>query len=79
VATSTIRELDAVALRRPHGRWVAGTTGAVVETFGDQAALVELVGPDGRTLDMLTVPLGDLVLVRRPGSARGSGPDRLAG
>lgn len=76
---STIRELDTVALRRPYGRWVAGTTGAVVETFDDEAALVELVGPDGATLDMLTVALDDLALLPRPGSARGSGSDRLAG
>lgn len=75
---STVRELDAVALRRPYGRWVAGTTGAVVELFDDEAALVEFVGPDGATLDMLTVPLDDLALLLRPGSARGSGPGRLA-
>jgi hypothetical protein len=76
---STIRELDTVALRRTHGQWLAGTTGAVLETFDDQAALIELVGPDGRCLDMLTVPLDDLELVQRPGSLRGSDPDRLAG
>lgn len=76
---STVRELDAVALRRPLGRWVAGTTGAVVELFDDAAALVEFVGPDGRTLDMLTVPLDALTVVRRPGSSRGSTTDRLSG
>lgn len=76
---SAVGELDAVALRRPLGRWVVGTTGAVVEVFGDEAALVEMVGPDGRTLDMLTVPLGDLTVVRPRGSSRGSATDRLAG
>lgn len=76
---STIRELDTVALRRAHGQWLAGTTGAVLETFDDQAALIELVGPDGRCLDVLTVPFDDLELVQRPGSSRGSDPDRLAG
>lgn len=76
---STIRELDTVALRHPYGRWLAGTTGAVLETFDDTAALIELVGPDGRSLDMLTVPLDDLELVQLPGSPQGSDPDRLAG
>ena len=76
---STIRELDSVALRRQHGGWVAGTTGAVAQIFGETAALVELVGPDGRTLDMLTVPLDELTLIRRPGSARGRSAGRLAG
>lgn len=75
---SSIRELDAVALRRPHGQWVAGTTGAVVDTFDDRAALVELVGPDGATVDMLTVALDDLTLLPRPGSTRGSGTGLLA-
>ena len=76
---STIRELDTVALRRAHGQWRAGTTGAVLETFDDQAALIELVGLDGRCLDVLTVPFDDLELVQGPGSSRGSDPDRLAG
>lgn len=75
---NTIRELDAVALRRRHGDWAAGTTGAVVETFDDTTALVELVGPDGRTVDMLTVPVDDLTLIRRPGSTRGTTSGRLA-
>ncbi|MGH3500384.1 MAG: DUF4926 domain-containing protein [Nocardioidaceae bacterium] len=76
---STVRELDAVALRRPLGRWAAGTTGAVVEVFDEEAALVELVGPDGCTVEMLTVPLHDLTVVRRPGSSRGSATERVAG
>jgi len=74
---SSIRELDTVALRRPQGQWVAGTTGAVVDTYHDQA-LVELVGPDGATVDLLTVALDDLTLLPRPGSHRGQGTDRLA-
>jgi hypothetical protein len=76
---ATIRELDTVALRRPYGRWLAGTTGAVLETLNDRAALVELVGPDGRSLDVFTVLLADLELVRRTGSHDGPEPDRPAG
>lgn len=76
---SAIGPLDVVALRRAHGRWLAGTTGAVLETFAGEAALIELVGPDGRSQDMLTVPLDDLELVQRGNSPHGSDPDRLAG
>lgn len=76
---SMIQELDTVALRRPCGWWLAGTTGAVMETFADEAALVELVGPDGSSLDVLTVPLDGLDLVQRAGSTPGSDPGRLAG
>jgi hypothetical protein len=68
---ATIRELDTVALRRPHGRWLAGTTGAVLETLEDQAALVELVGPDGRSLEVFAVPLAALELVQHTGSPDG--------
>jgi hypothetical protein len=60
---ATIRELDTVALRSGHGRWMPGTTGAVLETFDDRTALIELVGPDGISLDMLTVPVDDLEVV----------------
>jgi len=63
---ATIHEYDTVTLRHAHGRWLPGTTGAVLETFGQDAALVELVGPDGASLDMLTVPLTDLDPVQPP-------------
>lgn len=76
---STIHEFDTVTLRHPHGQWLAGTTGAVLETFGEDAALVELVGPDGASLDLLTVPLGDLDSVRPSGTPHGPDSDRLAG
>jgi hypothetical protein len=74
-----IHELDTVALRYRHGRWPAGTTGAVLESLADDAALVELVGPDGRSLDMLTVPFDELDLVQHPHSPTAPDPDRLAG
>jgi len=57
---ATIHEFDTVTLRQAHGRWLPGTTGAVLETFGQDAALVELVGPGGASFDMLTVPITDL-------------------
>jgi len=75
----SIHELDTVTLRQTHGQWLAGTTGAVLETFGEDAALVELVGPDGASLDMLTVPLSDLDPVQPSATPHGPGPDRLAG
>ena len=53
------KALDHVALRRDRGSWLAGTAGTVVETLED-AAYVELVGPDGATLDTITVPYADL-------------------
>jgi hypothetical protein len=57
-----IKLLDVVVLLRDHGDWPAGTSGTIVEAFED-AAFVELVGPDGRTLDILTVPYEDLRLL----------------
>lgn len=51
--------LDHVALIRDQNGWAVGTSGTVVEAFTD-AADVELVGPDGRTLEILTVPFSDL-------------------
>ena len=53
------KALDHVALLVDQGKWIAGTTGTVLETFPD-AAYVELVGPDGKTLDLITVPYADL-------------------
>jgi len=79
IIMSTIHEFDTVTLRHPRGQWLAGTTGAVLETFDEEAALVELVGPDGATLDMLTVPLGDLEPGRPTATPHGPGPARLAG
>jgi len=76
---ATIHEFDTVTLRHAYGRWLPGTTGAVLETFGQDAALVELVGPDGASLDMLTVPLTDLDPVQPSAAPHGPGPDRLAG
>lgn len=74
-----IRELDTVALRYRRGQWPAGTTGAVLESLADNAALVELVGPDGRSLDMVTIPFDELDLVQHARSPTAPGPDRLAG
>ena len=45
--------------------------------FDEQAAPVELVGPDGRSVDVLTVPLDDLELVPFPHAPHA--PGRLAG
>jgi len=68
--TERAKVLDHVALVRDQGRWIAGTLGTVVEAFAD-TAYVELVGPDGRTLDTLTVPYSELRVL-------GSGDQRVA-
>jgi hypothetical protein len=54
-----VKVLDHVVLLRDHGQWIAGTFGTVVEAF-DYAAYIELVGPDGKMLDIVTVPYEDL-------------------
>jgi len=41
--------------------WPAGTMGTLVETF-PREGFVEVVGPDGRTLDIVTVPYATLRL-----------------
>jgi hypothetical protein len=63
--TKHAKALDHVALLLDQDGWIAGTSGTVVEEM-DDAAFVELVGPDGRTLAMLTVPYEHL-RVLRPG------------
>lgn len=57
--------LDSVALLTPVGGWPAGTTGAVVDMLSGDVLMVELVGPDGRTLDLLDVPASSLRVVER--------------
>ena len=49
-----ISEHDSVVLLEPAGSWPAGTSGAVISVY-DDAVLVEIVGPDGATLDMISV------------------------
>ncbi|MHB8573993.1 MAG: hypothetical protein ACYDCQ_01555 [Dehalococcoidia bacterium] len=61
--TERAKLLDHVVLRRDYGEWRAGTSGAVVQTLTD-AAEVEIVGPDGRCLDLLTVAYRDLRVAR---------------
>jgi hypothetical protein len=60
--TERAKVLDLVALARDQGEWVAGTVGTVVEAFAD-SAYVELVGREGVTLDILTVPYSDLRVI----------------
>ena len=49
----------------------------MVDIDRDQA-LVELVGPDGASVDLLPVALNDLTLLPRPDSQRGQGTGCLA-
>ncbi len=45
-------EHDVVVLREPVGGWPVGTTGTVVSVY-DGAVLVEIIGPGGKTLEMI--------------------------
>lgn len=44
--------------------WPAGTSGTVVDEF-DGGVMVELVGPDGSTLDLLDLQLSEVEPVAR--------------
>jgi hypothetical protein len=53
--------LARVELAADIGRWPAGTTGTLVEAF-PREGFVEIVDQEGRTLDIVTVPYGELRL-----------------
>ncbi|HXN38087.1 MAG TPA: hypothetical protein VN892_08615 [Solirubrobacteraceae bacterium] len=53
--------LAIVELTAATGGWPAGTTGTLVETFPGEG-FVEIVGDDGRTLGIVTVPYSALRL-----------------
>jgi|HubBroStandDraft_4_1064222.scaffolds.fasta_scaffold65238_1 hypothetical protein len=65
-----IGEIDVVAFTEPiakfesTGTWPAGTEGTVVMDYGE-AKMVEIVGEQGETLDMPTVPVEKLKLVKK--------------
>ena len=61
--------LDVVALTEPVECWPAGTTGTIVDDLRDDVFLVELVGPDGATEDLLTLPAGALRVIEHPNRA----------
>jgi hypothetical protein len=50
-----ISEHDVVVFREQVGAWPAGTTGAVISVY-DETLLVEITGPDGKTVDTIQVP-----------------------
>lgn len=58
--------LDVVELREARGSHAAGTVGAVVELFDDEA-LVEIVDENGATSDLVHIPFAALRL--RPSEA----------
>jgi len=43
-----------MSLREPCGRWAVGTLGVIVDAFEDEAT-VEILDPEGRTLDLLSL------------------------
>jgi predicted dinucleotide-binding enzyme len=58
-----ISEHDVVVLREPVGAWPACTTGAAISIY-DDTVLVEITGPDGKTLDTIQVPATRLSVKR---------------
>jgi hypothetical protein len=65
-----VKPLDVVELTAASGRWPRGTEATVLEVFGSEAALVEVVDDRGHTLEELELPLGVLRGVRRPRQQR---------
>jgi hypothetical protein len=65
-----IGEIDVVAFTQAIakvesvGTWPAGTTGTVVIDYGDHK-MIEIVGEQGETLDLLTVPVEKLKLINK--------------
>jgi len=53
---------DTIAKAESTGTWPAGTIGTVISDYGDHK-LIDIVGKDGETLDMPTVPVGKLKLI----------------
>lgn len=64
-----ISVLDGVELRVSTGRWRAGTVGTVVEVF-DDGVMVEIADKDGRTLEILSVPLDAVSPLPQPKQQR---------
>jgi hypothetical protein len=57
-----ISEHDTVVLSEPVGAWATGTCGAAISVHTDDV-LVEIVGPAGETLDMISVPAERLHII----------------
>ena len=57
-----IAEHDVVVLSEPAGAWPAGTCGAAISVY-DDAVLVEIAGPNGDTLDTVSIPADRLRIV----------------
>jgi Domain of unknown function (DUF4926) len=64
---------EKIAKAESTGSWPAGTIGAVISDYGE-AKLIDIVGKDGATLDMPTVPVDKLELVEQHSNTNGSIP-----
>jgi hypothetical protein len=60
---------ETVAKAESAGTWPAGTIGAVISDYGDHK-LIDIVGDKGETLDMPTVPVEKLKLVKKSAHAQ---------
>ena len=58
---------DVVELIVVHGRFDAGTTASVLERPRDGGVVVELLDRGGYTIDVATLPIDKVKLVKRPG------------
>ena len=63
---SPFERLDVVELMADHGRLRAGTTGVVLEPPQDGGVVVEVFGSGGYTVDVATLPVDRLRLIKRP-------------
>jgi Domain of unknown function (DUF4926) len=70
IVKQTIGEHDVVAFTETiakaesTGTWPTGTIGAVISDYGDHK-LIDIVGKQGETLDMPTVPANKLKLISK--------------
>jgi hypothetical protein len=55
---------EAIAKVESAGAWPMGTTGTVVIDYDDHK-MIEIVGEQGETLDLLTVPVEKLKLITK--------------
>lgn len=65
----TLKPLDVIELRVAVDAWEAGTVATVLETRPDDV-LAEVSDDDGRTLDIITVPLDAVRRVETPEQKR---------
>ncbi len=64
---------DVVELITGHGRFEAGTTASILERPRDGGVVVELLDRGGYTIDVATLPIDKIKLVKRPSEGQTDG------